>query len=42
MEQILDQTGRLIAYTRQLDAVLHDDESIARYTEKFLAGDYTL
>jgi pyruvate,water dikinase len=42
MEHILDQTGRLIAFTRQLDAVLQDDESIARYTQKFLSGDYTL
>ncbi|MDD1750568.1 MAG: hypothetical protein LUO89_11925, partial [Methanothrix sp.] len=42
MENILDQTGRLIAFTRQLDAVLKDDESVARYTEKFLSGVYTL
>ena len=42
MENILDQTGRLIAFTRQLDAVLHDDESVARYTKKFLSGVYTL
>ena len=42
MEQILDQTGRLIAFTRQLDAVLNDDESITRFADKFLTGDYTL
>jgi pyruvate, water dikinase len=42
MENILDQTGRLIAFTRQLDAVLTDDESVARYTEQFLSGVYTL
>ena len=42
MEKILDQTGRLIAFTRQLDAVLRDEESVARYTRKFLSQDYTL
>lgn len=42
MENTLDQTGRLIAFTRQLDAILKDDESVARYTEKFLSGVYSL
>ena len=42
MENILDQTGRLIAFTRQLDAVLHDDEAVRHYAEKFLSGDYAL
>ena len=42
MENVLDQTGRLIAFTRQLDAVLTDDESVDRYAEKFLSGVYSL
>jgi pyruvate,water dikinase len=40
IEGILEQLGRLLAYTRQLDAVLHDDASVERYTRKFLEGDY--
>ena len=42
MEDILDQTGRLIAYTRQLDAVLHDDNKIELYANNFLEGKYEL
>ncbi|HUI67492.1 MAG TPA: PEP/pyruvate-binding domain-containing protein [Nitrospirota bacterium] len=41
METVLDQTGRLISYARQLDAVLHDDAAIDRYAKNFLAGVYT-
>jgi pyruvate,water dikinase len=41
MEAVLDQTGRLISYARQLDAVLHDDAAIDRYAKNFLAGVYT-
>ncbi len=40
MEGLLEQLGRLIAYTRQLDAQLHDDASIDRYVADFLAGRY--
>jgi hypothetical protein len=40
MENILDQLGRLIAYTRQLDAVLHDDSAVERYARKFIEGRY--
>jgi pyruvate,water dikinase len=40
MEPILDQAGRLIAFTRQLDAVLHDDEAVERYRKHFLEGNY--
>ncbi len=40
IERILDQTGRLIAFTRQLDAVLDSDETVARLARAFLAGDY--
>ena len=39
---ILDQTGRLIAYTRQLDAVLNDDSLAKKYAENFLAGKYDI
>jgi pyruvate, water dikinase len=39
---VLDQTGRLIAYTRQLDALLHDERAVERYARAFLAGDYSL
>jgi pyruvate,water dikinase len=41
IETVLDQTGRLISYARQLDAVLHDDAAIDRYVKNFLAGVYT-
>jgi pyruvate,water dikinase len=37
---ILDQLGRLIAYTRQLDAMLQDDGFVELYTENFMQGDY--
>lgn len=37
---ILDQLGRLIAYTRQLDAMLHDDGIVEVYAKNFLQGDY--
>ncbi|MDH4230985.1 MAG: PEP-utilizing enzyme [Nitrospirota bacterium] len=42
MEKILDQTGRLIAFARQLDAVLHDEASVERYARKFMGGEYIL
>ncbi len=42
MTGILDRVGRLLAYSRQLDAVLHTDESVARYSRSFLNGDYRL
>jgi pyruvate,water dikinase len=41
MDKVLDQAGRLISYSRQLDAVLHDDATIERYVRNFLAGIYT-
>ena len=40
MQAVLDQTGRLLAYTRQLDAVMHDDSRIERYVNNFLEGRY--
>jgi pyruvate, water dikinase len=42
MEAVLDQTGRLIAYARQLDATLHDDTTVDRYAKNFLEGRYEL
>lgn len=40
MIDILDQLGRLIAYTRQLDAVLHDTGTVERRTKDFLEQKY--
>jgi pyruvate,water dikinase len=40
MVAILDQAGRLIAFTRQLDAMLHDDASVDLYRKHFLEGKY--
>lgn len=40
--QILDQLGRLLAYTRQLDAVLHDDRDVERLARSFMGGVYDL
>ena len=40
MENVLNQLGRLIGYTRQLDALLHDDAKIETYVRNFLEGKY--
>jgi len=40
MEHILDQLGRLVSYTRQMDAVLNTDEEVERYAKNFAAGNY--
>lgn len=37
MEAQLEVLGKLISYTRQLDAVLQDDDMAIRYAENFLA-----
>jgi pyruvate,water dikinase len=39
-ESLLDQLGRLISFTRQLDAVLQDDQAVKRYARNFLDGMY--
>jgi len=39
-ETVLEQIGRLISYTRQLDAVLNDDHALERYIKIFLDGKY--
>jgi pyruvate,water dikinase len=40
IEKILAQIGRLIGYTRQLDAVLDSDETVDRLVKDFLSGNY--
>jgi pyruvate,water dikinase len=40
MELILDQLGRLIAYTRQLDALLHNDSAVEHFAGNFIKGNY--
>jgi pyruvate,water dikinase len=40
MERVLDQTGRLIAYARQLDAMLRDDRDVDLHAARFLSGSY--
>ncbi|MDH3394474.1 MAG: hypothetical protein OEL66_10745, partial [Desulfobulbaceae bacterium] len=42
VERILDQIGRLVAFTRQLDALLDSDAKAERLADAFLAGDYSL
>ncbi len=42
MEDLLNHLGRLIAYTRQLDALLDDDDIVRQYAGNFLRGDYSL
>ncbi len=39
---VLEQLGRLFSYTRQLDAVLNDDQAAERYARSFLEGTYEL
>jgi pyruvate,water dikinase len=39
---LLDQLGRLFSYTRQLDAVLNDDQTVERLVRSFLDGKYEL
>lgn len=39
---ILDMAGRLIAFTRQLDAVLNDDSDIERYKKNFFRENFQL
>lgn len=42
IETILEQMGRLIGYTRQLDARLDSDEIVSILAKRFLAGNYSL
>ncbi|MHB8159254.1 MAG: PEP/pyruvate-binding domain-containing protein [Thermoleophilia bacterium] len=40
--RILDQAGRLMAFTRQLDAMLNSDNLVKHYAQRFIEGDYNL
>jgi len=40
--RILDQAGRLIAFSRQLDAVMNDDSVVEKYAHNFLEGKYKI
>jgi len=40
--RILDQVGRLMAFTRQLDAMLVSDNVVRDYAQRFIDGDYDL
>ena len=40
--RVLDQVGRLMAYTRQLDAPLISDAVADEYARRFIHGDYTV
>lgn len=40
--RILDQLGRLMAFTRQLDAMLTGDRVVEDYARRFIHGDYEL
>ncbi len=40
--RILDQVGRLMAYTRQLDAPLTSEAVADEYARRFINGDYTM
>jgi pyruvate,water dikinase len=42
MEVLLDYLGRLIAYSRQLDALLDDDNMVQYYVRNFLEERYSL
>ena len=41
-ENRLVALGRLIGFTRQIDALLHSEEAAMQYADAFLRGDYTL
>ncbi|MDA8418204.1 MAG: PEP-utilizing enzyme [Desulfobacteraceae bacterium] len=38
--RLLEMAGRLVAFTRQLDAELANEEDIGLYAKRFLAGDF--
>ncbi len=40
MADILDRIGRMLSYTRQLDAVMHDDSSVEKYVKNFVEEKY--
>jgi pyruvate,water dikinase len=42
IEEKLDQLGRLLIYTRQMDMMMHTEVHVAQLTECFLQGNYSL
>jgi pyruvate,water dikinase len=42
LEDKLDQLGRLLIYTRQMDMMMHTEGHVAHLTECFLSGNYCL
>ncbi|MDH3359927.1 MAG: hypothetical protein OEL55_03570, partial [Desulfobulbaceae bacterium] len=42
IERILDQIGRLVAFTRQLDSLLNSDAAADSFADRFLAGNYSV
>jgi pyruvate, water dikinase len=42
IESTLDQLGRLLQFTRQLDMLMHNDQCIEPIARSFLKGDYAL
>lgn len=42
IEEKLDQVGRLLLYTRQMDMLMHSEESVEALADNFLKGNYTL
>ena len=42
IEEKLDQVGRLLLYTRQMDMLMHSEASVEALAKSFLAGNYTL
>lgn len=42
IEEKLNQIGRLLQFTRQMDMLMNSEASIARLAESFMSGDYSL
>jgi pyruvate,water dikinase len=42
IERVLDQVGRLLIYTRQLDMLMHSEEMVQQMADAFLNADYGL
>jgi pyruvate,water dikinase len=42
IEEKLDQVGRLLIYTRQMDMLMHTEDSVEALARHFLEGNYTL
>jgi pyruvate,water dikinase len=42
IEDMLDHLGRLLLFTRQMDMLMHTDESVDTMARSFLEGDYCL